>query len=566
LALDPLEEALFAFLSGAACLSTLVFLLCAIGRARPAVFLAGGAAAVACAVRGQARAGKRLPALSAAWIAILFCVLTPFFLAYFFNALAPEVSPDGSGYHLGNVARYLEHGGFTWDFATDINSRFHSFYTDFPQGLEMLFLVAFAFGRHSSAALVHLAFLLALTLLLICYGRRFQMPRAGAFAAAIVFVSPIFGLTGNSAYNDVALVTAVFAVFYLLQVNDQRKEENLLILIGLLSGLCAAIKYTGGPATLFAVAWLVLARHRVSLMKLLIPMVLTVAPWLLRNWLQTGDPFAPFLNHWFPDRFYSVAMERDYLADVGHFESLGHWWELPLDVTLYGAKIPGFLGPVFLLAPLGLLALRTSHGGKLVAAAAFFGLPFAFNAATRFLMPGIPFLALALGLAIENSIGILPMLAIFQALLCWPTLIPLYAADWSWRLREIPVRAALRMEPEGDFIARRLPDCKLQAAIEATIPKSKKIFSFAGRCQAYVDRTIVVGYESAEGFALQRTLCAARSPEDRRGVLEAFQRSGIAALWIDDTDPIATDMRQNINSWGLILLVEGAGTRLYGLE
>jgi hypothetical protein len=36
-------------------------------------------------------------------------------------------------------------------------------YAQLSQGIELLFLMAFSFGRHSAAALVHYAFLLALT-------------------------------------------------------------------------------------------------------------------------------------------------------------------------------------------------------------------------------------------------------------------------------------------------------------------------------------------------------------------------------------------------------------------
>ena len=81
-------------------------------------------------------AAKPLPT---AWLILFLAIFAAFFLAYFFNALAPEISPDGSGYHLGNVARYWRHHGFAWDY--------HSMYSYLSQGAEMLFLVAFTFGR-----------------------------------------------------------------------------------------------------------------------------------------------------------------------------------------------------------------------------------------------------------------------------------------------------------------------------------------------------------------------------------------------------------------------------------
>ena len=78
-------------------------------------------------------------------------------------------------------------------------------YAYLSQGAEMLFLFAFTFGRHSAAALVHFAFLCALPLLMVCYGRRFGLRKASLFAALLVFASPVIGKDGVSAYNDLAL-------------------------------------------------------------------------------------------------------------------------------------------------------------------------------------------------------------------------------------------------------------------------------------------------------------------------------------------------------------------------
>lgn len=559
LELDPLEEALFSFLSGAACASLAVFLLCLVQQARAGVFLAAGTAVIASAVWRKPGRRKPLPAMSRSWLLFLFLVLTPYFFAYFVNAIAPEVSPDGSGYHLGNVARYLAHHGFVWDY--------HSMYSCFPQGMEMLFLVAFAFGAHSSAALVHFSFFLALPLLILCYGRRFDLVPASVFAAAIVFLSPVFGLTGTSAYNDVALATLSFAVFYLLQVWDEVNDHKLLLLASLLVGMCFAIKYTGALAAVFAVAWLLLSRRLIPWAKALLPAALLITPWLLRNWFWVGNPLAPFFNQWFPNSFFTYSMETAYLADVGHFEGLRHWWQFPLDMTLYGARIPGFLGPVFLLAPLALLALRQAQGRRLLAAAAVFSLPVGFNAATRFLMPGMPFLALGLGVAIQNSPGILPLLALCQALLCWPSVMPLYTADWSWRLRAIPIRAALRLQPEDEFLRQYLPDYALKVTVEKSVPKPQKIFSFSTRPEAYFDRTILVGYESAEGVSMQELLWGAlQHPETRRRAMAELERKDVHFLLINPSDLVARDFKENANLWGITLLSETNGTRLYRID
>jgi len=147
------EAALIAFIAGSGCLSLLVALLCLVHQARRGVFLWSGLAVIAAAVwRSRRRPRRRsLPAMALNWLVPFYVVFAIFFIYYFVNALAPEISPDGSGYHLGNVVRTWRNHGFAWEF--------HSLYSYFSQGVEMLFLVAFSFGRHSSAALVHFAFL-----------------------------------------------------------------------------------------------------------------------------------------------------------------------------------------------------------------------------------------------------------------------------------------------------------------------------------------------------------------------------------------------------------------------
>src|SRR5206468_1956966 len=126
-ALSRVEELLFAFLCGSAIISLLVFLLCVVHQARSWVFAVVGVAVVGAAtIQGGSRASVPGPRPRA----VVFLLLAIPFLIYFFNALAPEVSPDGSGYHLGNVLRLWHNRGFVWEY--------HSIYSSLSQGLEML--------------------------------------------------------------------------------------------------------------------------------------------------------------------------------------------------------------------------------------------------------------------------------------------------------------------------------------------------------------------------------------------------------------------------------------------
>jgi len=552
-----LEAALFAFVAGSACLSLATFVLCLIHQARLAVFLAGGAATIGWAVwkirRDPPR--KSLPGLPLAWRILFTVVFAAFFACYFLNALAPEISPDGSGYHLGNVARDWRHGGFDWDY--------HSIYSSLAQGMEMLFLVAFSMGRHPAAAMVHMAFQAALPLLILCYGRRFGFPRVGAFAGLLTYACPVAGVAGISAYNDLAVATLVFAVFYMIQVNYESADAKQMFLIGLLCGFSYAVKYSAGLAFPLAVGF---TRGR-RLLALSLGAAVTAGPWLLRNWLWLRNPTAPFLNGWFPNPYWTAGAEHQYLAGLSRYPDFKSYWDLLLQLTVLGGIVPGMIGPAFLLLPLSLLALRHPHGRRLLLAGAVFSIPAFLNTEIRFFIPAIPFLALALGLAMENSWGALPTVALLQALLCWPAIMDTYCDRNAWRVRGFQIRAALRLEPESEYIASHVGDYALKPAVEKAVPPKGRLFSFAGRAAAYLDRDIIVGYESSQGMRLQEALQnAAIANSGQRAAASDAKSAGIDFLLVNDSDRAAENMRDYSNIWGITALGKANGTTLYRID
>ena len=498
IALHREEAAVVAFLCGAALLSLATFLLCVVQLAYKGVFLAGGIAVIVWAWRTREKTAARpsLPAPLRAWNLLFLAIVAGFFVLYFFNALAPEVSPDGSGYHLANVARIWKHHGFVWDF--------HSMYSYFPQGTEMLFLVAFVFGHGSAAALVHLAFLLSLAWAIACYGRRFGFPKAGLFAAVLVFASPVAGKAGSSAYNDLAVAAIVFVLFYLLQVWDEDQAPELLIPIGLLAGFAYATKYPAAVALPFAAGYLwwrgrKKSRSWQAIGIFAVAAAVMVVPWILRNWIWLGDPFSPLLNRWFPNPYYHVGMEQAYLADVRHYEGLEHWWQIPWRHMVSGELVGGVIGPIFFLAPLALLALRHSAGRRLLLAGLIFGLPALANAQTRFLLPALPFVSLALGQALAKPRALLPALAVAHAVAGVPVVVGLYSNGYNWRVESLPVAAALRIVPEPVFLAEHIADYPLKYTLERKTPPDAKFFTWSVEESAYINRNLSPSYESALG-------------------------------------------------------------------
>jgi len=495
------------FVGGAALLSLLVCVLCGAGMAYPLVFLAVGLLAIGGAWVARARTPDRGPK-ALPWgprlLKILLGIAFGMFLAlYLANAMAPEVSPDGAAYHLGLVGRYLREHGFVR--ITD------NMYAAMPGGVEMLFLFAFAFGKHSAAAMVHFAFFLALAWQVFSYARRRGFPVAGASAALLVFASPVAGIDGTSAYNDVAVAAIAFTLFHLLQIWDEERTPRLLAAIGLVAGFAFAAKYTAWPAPAYAVAF-VAVKNRKAALPVAACAAAMIAPWLLKNWIYLHNPLAPFFNRQFPNPYVMAGFEDIYRRMMAIYD-LKSRWEIPMQATTYGS-VSGLLGPVFLLAPLGLLALRRKEGRQLWLAALVFGLSYFGNIAARFLIPPMPFVALALALAL-SAVPALPVaVAVLAAVLSWPSVVPRYAHPNAWRLLKIPWREALRIRSEEGYLQARLDHYGVDRLIERTTAPGSTVFTFVPVPEAYTSRHIRVEYQSASNEIAGKLLSTAAEPND----------------------------------------------------
>ena len=427
-----------------------------------------------------------------------------YFILYFFNSMAPEISFDGSRYHLGLAGRYLREHGFHR--ITD------NLYASLSQGVEMLYLYAFAFGRHSGAAMVHFAFLLVLVWLMLRYASRAGFPVAGAAGALLVFASPIVGADGTSAYNDVAVAAIGFGLFCLLQQWSEERSGRLLVAIGLVAGFAYAAKYTawiGVPYALGYVAWK--SRSFRNVLVVALCAALAIAPWMAKNWLWIDNPLAPFFNGLFPNPYLTVAFEREYRHHMAWY-GLQNRWDLPMQATVRGS-LSGLLGPVFLLSPVALVSLRRPEGRQLLLAALVFGANYFSNIGTRFLIPPLPFVALAMALALSRIPRAAVALALVHAVISWPAIVRRYCAPDAWHLARIPFNAALRIVPEERFLQSNLPDYGVDRMLEQAAAAGSTIFSFTPIPESYTSRKIQVAYESSAGVENRATLWTGFVPD-----------------------------------------------------
>jgi hypothetical protein len=503
-ALYDSERWLLAFVFGSACLSEIMFALCALRIVYPAVLLIVGLAVIAAAVYsgGLRSSRKAFPPLAPLWkwtFVLLFAAFTGY---AFFNALAPEHSADGMAYHLNAARTYQQAHGFP-RITTDM-------YANLSEGVELLYLFAFVFGRHSAATLVHFAFLIALAFLVLCYGRRIGSPAVGVAAAIFTYTCPVILRTATVAYIDVALAAVLFALFYFLQVWHESPTTQLLMPVGILAGFAYAVKYTAFLAVPYAlglVAWKLWRAHKPLLRPLLLVSLCSAAmilPWMLKNWIEVANPVSPFANRIFPNPYIHISLEdfyRNYLATY----FIASRWQIPLEVTVKGGQLEGFLGPLFLLTPLALLALRRKEGRQLLLAGIVFVATYFSNIGTRFLIPAVPFVSLALGLTIANFPWLLFALMAVNVVACWPAIYTTYCAPGAWRLEDVPVRAALRLQPENDYLSQDI-DYMMAKMIEKAVPPGNRILAQGLGGRAYLPREVIVGYQGAANEVLEDIL------------------------------------------------------------
>jgi hypothetical protein len=452
--------------AGTPLLSLLIFLTIALRIAKPLVVLPLCAVLALASLWPLRRPALRIPLLAA----VSFFPLAAY---YAVHAFAPEIQPDGAGYHTGVVADWLRNGRFP---------SVPGFYDILPLGLETVFLPAFALGRHTAAKLVHFTFFLACVPLILRIAKQFEIDGARAWSAALLFfAAPVAAVSGTSSYNDAAFVLFHLAAFSLLLEADSPKRAALA---GLAAGFCYAIKIPGLIAPFAGAVYLLARRQPRYAAAFAAASLAGVAPWMLRALLSTGNPIAPLANSLFPNFSFHPSADA---ALAFYFRTYGgiDWTDIPRSLSLGGGVLQGLFGPALLLLPLSLLSLRRTAGRWLLAAACLSAIPWLSNHGARFLLPAWAFLALALCLALPSRAAV--AVALLQLLACTPWALNRYSDPYAWRLRGFPWEAALRLESEHAYLSRHYWEFRIAQLVNKHAKPGETVLDLFGVPSGYLN-------------------------------------------------------------------------------
>ena len=81
----------------------------------------------------------------------------------------------------------------------------------------------------------------------------------------------------------------------------------------------------------------------------------------------------------------------------------------------------------------------------------------------------------------------------------------LYCAPDAFRIEEVPVKAALRLQPEDAYLSQD-PEYMVVRMIGSVVPPGEPVFAISQGGQSYLPRELLVGYESASNEVLQDIL------------------------------------------------------------
>jgi hypothetical protein len=461
---------------------------------------------------------------------------------YFLGALAPPSFFDSMVYHLALPDRFARAGTI----AVDPDFVF----SYFPLNMEMLYTLGrVLFADHRTANLLNFGVGLLLILGGGCLGYRLGGGRAAIITAAVVILTPGFGLLSIVAKHDLALAMFEVAAFLAWLRWYFDGDQRALVPAGLLAGFACGTKYAGVyfVAALAAATIIVavvraaetgrrLFRRFAGIGFACCLAVMVFSPWWGRNLALTGNPVHPTLQSVFPSGGHLNPEANRISMQKGGRRDLGGLLRAPWDMTFYPNEFRFFaqIGPFYLaLLPLVILFSRRRPEMILILATAAVTLPlwWVTRPNTRYFLGCLVLVAAAAAAVLVKLLERGPAwrwtLVGFLILLPPVNLVAYLSVE---RSLFDTVGHVLGSDPaDSDFLTRRLDYYPAVRYINEHIDPDARILMIGETRTYYLEREVRVS--SAHDRSLPvRWASRGRSP---RGLMEILRREGITHLLVN---------------------------------
>ena len=460
--------------------------------------------------------------------------------------LLPPLGRDSLIHHLAIPKLWLQAGAMVeipW-------SRF-SYY---PMNLELLYLLPLSLDLDWAAKLIHHAFGLLTGWLIFHYVRSRLGFNWGLLASLLFISTPMVMRLASSAYVDLGLVFFITASWMCLVYWAETEKILYFVLAGLSLGLALGTKYNALIAPALFVPAVMIIRSRAGdrtgrciLWGLLFTalFLLPFAPWLIKNYLWTGNPIYPLYNRIWgldslaPPGFESVGLfnQRRYLYGESFLEIM----LVPVRVFFQGKDdlpqfFDGVLNPIFLLLPLlALIKPRARELRPLALMVLLWMLLVFFRTSyrTRYILPVLPVLTLLTVYGLQELTTLLkrylprirPHIISGAVVAAFLSLNIVWAVHFWQKMDPIPYLT--RAETRDEYLTRKLDHYKIMKYMNTHLaPDAKILLLFVGNRGYYLDRDYYYNaYYSGE--SLRPLLMTAHTARDMRQAFRETQTTHI---------------------------------------
>jgi hypothetical protein len=508
-------------------------------------------------------------------------------------ASVPPVDRDALTHHLFVPKLYLQHGGIY-----EIPEISFSYY---PMNLELLYMIPLYFGNDIIPKYIHTLFALLTAGLIYRYLKKNLGTHYGLLGALFFLSIPIIIKLSITAYVDLGVVFFTTAsLLLLLHWAETDFHTRFLVLSGLCCGLAAGTKYNGLISIFILTLFVPLiyqqsaAKGKQSDRKALLYGVLfaaaaltTFSPWLIRNYIWTGNPIYPLHNSFF-QKVDGVEISKQVVEDSENTGSLQHrpskssneflvrkilyhekWWQallLPIRFFYEGRDdnpqfFDGKLSPFLLLLPILAFLLKSTHPQqcreekffRIFAILYFFLTIFQTSLRIRYIAPIIPPLVILsiyglqrvfkVLLSHEKSTSVKKTLAFFLAA-CIPCIMLGYNAKYVFgQFAIVKPLPYLRGKINRDqYITAFRPEYPaIQYANTHLPPNTKVLCVFLGNRGYYMDFQPVFEVPVGNGLFstfLDRNICGTDIIDglQKKDITHVLMRDDQTVLWFQRLD------------------------------
>ncbi len=446
----------------------------------------------------------------------------------YFWALTPAVRYDALSYHLAVPDRFIDAGRMI-----ELPESFQTYTAHYG---DMLYVLAMGIGEQPLPSLLHFTAGMILTLQTFYLGKEIGGQRVGLVAAILLLSTTLIGAEMATAYTDVFLGIFITGgvLAFLRWLSDPKPFQ--LLLVGIFSGLALGVKINAFFLLLPLWGWMLILclkelvngavrsnrpRYKLAVQLsidfvkyVLLPTLLLWSPWLVRDYIWTGNPIFPNYNQIFQSsKWFIKPLFHTQLSGERGLRIIAFTWVGVVDSYRYYFEAPGAaLGALPLLG----LPWFYLHRRRLIALGLFFFAALAMillhGGHARYLLPVFSILCVLGAFNLDSLLsywkGTLKgaLLLILFGVYLFSTRLA-FTVRW-WEIPErVPIRLLIGEETADSFVERVVP---VYGAFKYLDSQGEfKVFSIGNELRYYTRSTIYGVMFSKEAYNI---LHEARTP------------------------------------------------------